>query len=96
MEMDYFDAFAHYPTHWLTRSTSLRETDFSRWWSTTGADYPILPGLREWVQKEWIHWISDRLPSTVGKLEEEWDGDIERLHYTIQWMRKQDLLEEAV
>lgn len=96
MEMNYFAAFSNYPTRWLKKSSSLRKTEFSRWWSTTGADYPILPGLREWVQKEWMEWISDRLPSTVGALEEEWDGDIEILHYAIQWMRKQDLLEGEI
>lgn len=93
MEMDYFGAFAHYPTHWLSPSTVLNQTEFSMFWSTTGVDYPILPGLREWVKKEWVTWISERLPSTVEELGKQWDGDIEHLHFTIQWMRKQDLLE---
>ena len=93
MEMNYFDAFFNYPTEWLTKKTSVKKTEFSHWWGSTGADYPILPGLREWVRKEWIQWITERLPNTVGALEAEWDGDIERLHYMIQWMRKQDLLE---
>ena len=93
MEMGYFEAFSNYPTSWLTKKTSLRATEFSLWWNTTGADYPILPGLREWVRKEWIQWISERMPSTVADLEAEWEGDCERLYYTIQWMRKQDLLE---
>jgi len=96
MEMDYFGAFSHYPTQWLVPSTALRQTDFSRFWSTTGVDYPIVSGLREWVKKESLQWITIRLPSTVEELEKEWEGDKERLYYTIQWMRKQDLLEEDV
>ncbi|MAA78691.1 MAG: hypothetical protein CL916_05485 [Deltaproteobacteria bacterium] len=94
MEMDYSETFSHYPTHWLTKSTALRHTDFYHFWSTTGVDYPILSGLREWVQKDRVRWIHARIPSTVGELEQEWDGDVERLHYTIQWMRKQDLIAE--
>jgi glycosyltransferase involved in cell wall biosynthesis len=93
MEMDYFDVFSHYPTEWLTADTQLRKTDFSDWWSTTGADYPILSGMQDWLHKEWITWVLERLPSRVTDLEKKWDGDVERLHYTIQWMRKQDLLE---
>jgi hypothetical protein len=94
MEMDYFGAFSHYPTSWLSPEISLQDSEFSLWWKKQGADYPTLTGMFMWVRKEWMEWIWARVPCTVHELEQEWQEDIERLHYTIQWMRKQDLLEE--
>ena len=56
-------------------------------------DYPILTGMHPWVRKEWLDWVQARIPCTVEEMEREWSGDKEKLHYILQWMRKQDLLE---
>ena len=93
MEMDYFNAFSHYPSSWINKSLALQETEFSKWWSYQGVDYPILTGMHPWVRKEWIDWVQERIPCTVEDMEREWSGDKEKLHYILQWMRKQDLLE---
>ena len=95
MEMDYFGAFAHYPTHWLSMDMELQDTEFSRWWRSQGVDYPILTGMYNFVKKDCIEWIWSQMPSSVHALESMWEGDRDLLFYTIQWMRKQDLLEIA-
>ncbi len=93
--MEIFDTFSHYVTRFTNSSDFVSATPYGVQIVSEGNNYPLLAGMSEVVDREFIPTIVSlaRKPVSIRELCQGIDGQSWKNSYLIQWMLKHGLLE---